>query len=274
MRSIVVPVNFAPNAANAARYAADIALAIGADLHLIYVMQIPASVSEVPLPESVYDTMRDSGYELLGDLESELNKRTTGKVAVTTNMEIGGSTEGKIEGYCKRHKPFLVVMGATGDTLETVINGSTTVRAIRHLPYPVLVIPPKAKFQAIKKIVVACDREDIDSGMPDNMAFLKELSELLKAQLVVVHVLTDREESSAEAVEEYNVWKKEVAAFHPEMHFIRRARVEDGINDYLAAHEADWLMVFPKSHSVLEFHKSRTKQIVQSCVVPIMSLHE
>lgn len=273
MRSIVVPVNFAPNAANAARYAADIALAIGANLHLIYVMQIPASVSEVPLPESVFDTMRDSGYELLTDFQTKLTKRTGGKVGIATDLEIGG-TEAKIESYCKQIKPFMVIMGASGDTLANVINGSTTVRAVRHLPYPVLVIPADAKFEAIKKIVVACDKEDIDSGMPDNMTFLKELSELLKARLVVVHVLTDSEESSAEAIEEYNVWKKGVAAFHPEMHFVRRPRVEDGINDYLASHEADWLMVFPKSHSVLEFHKSRTKQIVQSCTVPVMSLHE
>jgi nucleotide-binding universal stress UspA family protein len=273
MRSIVVPVNFAPNASNAARYAADIALAIGADLHLIYVFQIPSSVSEVPLPESVFDTMRDSGYELLNDLQTELTKRTAGKVRVTTDLEIGG-IEAKIESYCKQQHPFLVVIGASGHTMENVINGSTTVRAIRYLPYPVLVIPVGAKFQSIKKIVVACDREDIDSGMADNMAFLKELSGLLKARLVVLHVLTNGEESSAEATEEYNVWKKEVEAFNPEMHFVRRPRVEDGINDYLASHQADWLMVFPKSHSVLEFHKSRTKQIVQACVVPIMSLHE
>lgn len=273
MRSIVVPVNFAPNAANAARYAADIALAIGADLHLIYVFQIPASASEVPLPESVFDTMRDGGYEMLNDLQTELSKRTTGKITIKTDLEIGG-TEAKIESYCKQIKPFLVVMGASGHNLENVINGSSTVRAIRHLPYPVLVIPVGAKFQAIKKIVVACDREDIDSGMPDNMTFLKELSGLLKARLVVVHVLTNAEESSAKATEEYNVWKKEVNAFNPEIHFIRRPRVEDGIKDYLASHETDWLMVFPKSHSVLEFHRSRTKQIVETCAVPVMSLHE
>jgi nitrate reductase NapAB chaperone NapD len=158
--------------------------------------------------------------------------------------------------------------------MENILNGSTTVRAIRRLPYPVLVIPVDAKFHSISKIVVACDREDIDSGLPDNLAFLKELSGLLKARLVVVHVLTNGEESAAEFTEEYNVWKNEIEAFNPEIHFVRRPRVEDGINDYLAGHEADWLMVFPKTHSVLEFHKSRAKQIVQTCAVPVMSLHE
>jgi nucleotide-binding universal stress UspA family protein len=260
MRSIVVPVNFAPNAANAARYAADIALSIGADIHLIYVFQIPTSVSEVPLPDSVFESLRDNGYELLNTLQTELTKRTSGQVRVTTELEIGG-IEARIESYCKVEKPFLVVLGASGHTLESVVNGSTTVRAIRHLPYPVLVIPTNATFQAISKIVVAADREDIDGGMPDKISYLKELSGLLKARLIVVHVQTDGEESAAEA-------------FNPEIHFVRRPRVEDGINDYLAGHEADWLMVFPKSHSVLEFHKSRAKQIVATCAVPVMSLHE
>jgi nucleotide-binding universal stress UspA family protein len=273
MRTILIPVNFAPNAANAARYAADIALATGAGLHLLHVFQIPASVSEIPLPESVYTTMRDNGLELLNHLQTELTRRTAGNVQITTALAIG-ETDAKIASYCQQHPPFLVVMGATGHTLENVITGSTTVRAIRHLPYPVLVIPMDASFHSIKKIVVACDREDIDSGMPDNLAFLKELSGLLKARLVVVHVLTDGESSAAEATEEYNIWKNKVETFNPEIHFVRRPRVEDGITDYLATHEADWLMVFPKTHSVFEFHKSRTKQIVQTCAVPVMSLHE
>ena len=273
MRSIIVPVNFTPNAANAARYAADLALTIGADLHLIYVFQIPASVSQVPLPDSAFDALRDNGNDLLDNFKTDLTNRTNGKLPITTELAIG-NTEAKIESYCKQLKPFLVVMGASGHTLETIITGSTTVRAIRHLPYPVLVIPVNARFRAISRIVVACDKEDIDSGIPDNIAFLRQLSGLLKARLAVVHVLTNGEESAAEAVEEYNVWKKGVAAFQPEIHFVRRPHVEDGINEYLASHEADWLMVFPKSHSLLEFHKSHTKQIVQTCAVPVMSLHE
>ncbi|HWB90330.1 MAG TPA: universal stress protein [Puia sp.] len=273
MRSIVAPVNFSANASNAARYAADMALAIGAGLHLIYVFQVPASVSEVPLPESVFDEMRDGGLELLDDLKAELTKRTAGKIKITTDLEIGG-VEAEIKAFCKRQNPFLVIMGASGHQLENVLDGSATVRAVRRLPYPVLVIPENATFRTVKKIVLACDKEDIDGGMSDNMTFLKEISGLMKAELIVLHVLTNREESAAGAIEEYNVWKKEVSAFHPEIHFIRRPRVDEGINDYLASHESDWLMVFPKSHSLLEFHRSRAKQIVQTCAVPVMSLHE
>jgi nucleotide-binding universal stress UspA family protein len=273
MRSIVVPVNFTANSANAARYAADLALVVGADIHLIHVFQIPVSVSEVPMPESVFEELRDNGIELLAGLQAELTSRTSGKIAIITDMETGG-VETKIETYCKDKKPLLVVMGTSGESLQNGLSGSTTVRETRHLPYPILVVPHTAKFHAVEKIVVACDREDIDSGMPATLPFLKELSELLGARLEVVHVLTNGEESAAEAAEEYNVWKKEVRAFNPKMHFIRRPKVEEGISDYLEGHGADWVMVFPKSHSVLEFHRSRSKQVLQHCLVPVMSVHE
>ncbi len=90
MRSIVVPVNFSPNSANAARYAADLGMAIGVDIHLINVFEIPVSLSEVPMPESVFQELRESCTEQLDELRAELVRRTTGKIAITTDMETGG----------------------------------------------------------------------------------------------------------------------------------------------------------------------------------------
>ena len=273
MRSIIVPVNFTANSANAARYAGDLALTIGADIHLIYVFQIPVSASEVPLPESVFEEMLDNGQELLTGIKADLTAQTAGKVVVTTTLE-RGEVEPKIETFCKERKPLPVVMGATGDSLENVLTGSNTARALRHLPYPILVVPVGSKFREVGTIVVACDKEDVDSGMPDTIPFLKELSELMGARLEVVHVLTNSEESAAEAIEEYNVWKKEAKAFQPEICIVRRRSVEEGIKEYLKDNSADWVMVFPKRHSVLEFHRSQSSQIIHHSAVPVLSVHE
>ncbi len=273
MRSIVVAVNFTTNSANAARYAADMAMVIGTDIHLINVFQIPISISEVPLPESIFQELRDNSLELLGGLQAELTKRVSGKARIFTYLEMG-AIEAKLDDFCKMRKPLLVVMGATGDSIPSILDGSNTARALSRLSYPILVVPAGAQFCSVAKIVMACDREDIDSGMPDTLPFLQEMSALLGATLEVVHVLTNGEESAAEAAEEYNVWKKEAAALAPELHFVRQPRVEDGLSEYLEHHHADWVMVFPKSHSVLEFHRSRSKMIVEHCMVPVMSVHE
>ena len=57
-------------------------------------------------------------------------------------------------------KPFLVVMGASGQTLDAVAAGSRTGKAMRHLPSPSLIVPGKATFHAIRKIVLACELDD------------------------------------------------------------------------------------------------------------------
>lgn len=273
MQSIVVPVNFTADSANAARYAADMARAIGAEIHLINVFEIPVSVSQVPLPESVFQGLRENSLQLLSGLQAELTIRTVNQVPIFTNLEIG-SIESRLEAFCESRKPLLVVMGATGNHLPSILDGSNTATALRRLSYPILVVPAGAIFHPVEKIVLACDREDIDSGMPDTLPFLQKLGDLLGARLEVLHVLTTGEESAAEAVGEYNVWKTEAAVLAPELHFVRQPRVEDGLTEYLGRHPADWVMVFPKSHSALEFHRSRSRKIMGHCLVPVMSVHE
>ena len=273
MRSIVVPVNFTETSACAARYAADMAMTIKAEVHLVYVFQPPVSAAEIPLPESVYEEMRDSGLELLQELSDQLVKHTNGAVKVFTDLEIGGIGP-RLEAFCQFRDPYLVIMGASGNGLENILEGSHTIRAMRRMHYPVLVVPPKTQWHPVRKIVVACDKEDIDGGLAGTLPFLDDVSQLMNARLEILHVITDNEDSAAEAIAEYNIWKKDVKALAPELHFVHQTKVQNGVSDYLEIHKADWLMVFPKSHSFLEFHRSRAKQIVLSCAIPVMSVHE
>ena len=273
MRTIIVPVNFSKNSNNAAHYAADLARTIGAALNLVHVFQTPMVISEVPMPEYALKEMRETNLSLLKDLAADLLKRTDGKIKVSIDMEIG-AIDKKIESFCVYKKTFMVVMGASSHSLQNTLNGSTTIRALRHLPYPLLVIPENAVFQPVKSIVVACDREDIDVGIPTFLSTLREMTQLLGARLELLHVLTTGKEMAAETAGEYNSWKETAKTMAPELHFIRQSKVEDGILDYLQNHEADWLMVFPKKHFVLEFHNSHSRQIVLTCSLPVMSIQE
>jgi nucleotide-binding universal stress UspA family protein len=273
MRTIVVPVNFSPNSINAAYYAADMARTIGAEINLISVMQSPAATSGLPMPGYAFEEMRDSNYDLLTSLSAELLKRTNNQVEVSVALEIGG-VQNKLETFCGNKRTFLVVMGASAGSPQNNLQETNAVSTIRHLPYPVLIIPANTSFHAVKKILLACDQEDIDSGMPVAVPFLKEISELMGAVLEVVHVLVNEKETEREGVAAYDFWKKNVTGLATEMHFIRQPMIEEGIYHYSETSAADWLMIFPKHHALLEFHKSRTKQIIMHCPLPLLSLHE
>jgi nucleotide-binding universal stress UspA family protein len=258
MRSIVVPVNFTAKSVNAARYAADLALATGAELHLIHVLQAPATVKEKPLPYYVWREMRDGSYTRLKDLRDKLAGRTGGKVSVATTLETG-DVASKLQDFCRLRQPWLVIMGKG---------------AMYHLPYPVLSIPENEGFLGIRKIAVACDLEDIFSGIAEVLPFLNDLHELLGAHLELIHVIPDGEQNTEGVRLEFIAWKKQVADLEPELHFVRQSRIEEGIGQFLQDHGADWLLVLPKKYAVLQFHKSRAKQIELHCAVPVMSLHE
>ncbi|MBS1663393.1 MAG: universal stress protein [Bacteroidetes bacterium] len=273
MKQIVVPVNFTANSLNAARYAADMAAAIGGELHLVYVVQYPLTMSDIIMPDYIFEEMQQSGKEQLRNLADQLTERTLSIVPIITNMELG-SVEVKLEEYCRQVNPFVVVMGASGHSLENAFAGSTTVRAMRRLPYPLLVIPENATYHIVKKIVLACDLEDLGGGVPASISFFKELKSLFGSRFELVNVTTRAEAGIGQATFQFDSWKDRLKEIFPDLRFIHTEHIAEGVKHYLSDNQADWLMVFPKKHSFVDFHTSQSKKLLHDSIVPVMSLHE
>src|SRR5579872_304733 len=272
MKPIVVPVNFSAASNHAARYAADLATMTGGKLHLIHILQIPPTFSEYPMPESAFEALRDSASDRLKSLAGELVKRTAARVPVETDIKIG-SVDSNLRKYCESVKPFVIVMGAAGSPLDRFLSGSATLDALRHLPIPLLVVPEGIDFQKPGRILLACDLEEIRTGMADGIGFLIELKALFGSQFEVVNVTTPGDEGKGQAEFAFSAWRARLKEIHPELHFVHDSTVVHGIDEYLKEHPADWLVVFPKRHSFYELHQSRTKKIVLHSHLPIMSIH-
>ncbi|MDP4149743.1 MAG: universal stress protein [Bacteroidota bacterium] len=274
MKSIVAPVNFTANSGNAARYAADLALAIQADLHLFHALQIPVSVADVPMPNHVFEELEAGAKTTLSQLREELVQRTGGKIRVSVHMEVG-SVEHNIEEFCRRKTPFAIVMGTSGHSLERFFSGSHLPAAIRHLPYPLIVVPKDTEFHPIKKILVACGLTDMAEGIPVATSFLKELKDHFDCHFDVINICTPRQDdqSEAEATFQFNSWKDRLQEAYPEVHFVKMNKVEEGIEEYVSKHPTDIIMVFPRRHGLLEFHRSHSKQLAMHSNVPVMSIH-
>lgn len=257
MRSIVVAVDFTASAVNAAHYAADLALAMQTDIHLLHVFEVPVIPAEAPVG-CVFDEMEKNARDLLDSLSADLQNRTRRQVTITAVLEIG-SPVSKIGEFCKREKPLLTVMGTPG---------------IRTLPCPVLVVPPGAMFRAIRKIAIACDLTELQQSMPVSLTFLKDLKDIFACHFEVISVATEKASRKENADFELYQWKEWAKDVIPELHFIKAASIDDGIRDYLLDHDIDWLMVFPKHHGLWEFHQSQSKKILLNCPVPVISIHE
>ena len=273
MKSIIVPVNFSPCAINAARYAADFALAIKADLHLIHVIQVPVSSAEMLMTESVYQEMVDSANISLKELQVELIRRTHEKIGIDTSVE-AGSLSTNVANLCNELQPCTVVLGATGPTIEKFLAGSPVASLLHRLKYPVLVVPEDLPFRHFRRILMACDLEDINSGMAHSLPLLKDLRTYFGSRFDIVTVEKPQVTSNEPPIFKSGAWKEQLKELYPEVHCIQNQRVDDGILEYLGYNNADLILVFPKKHGLFDFHVSQSRKLAQHSPIPVLSLHE
>jgi nucleotide-binding universal stress UspA family protein len=272
MKSIVVPVNFSPCADNAAHYAAALAETIRADLHLIHVIQVPANSAELVMTQYLYESMVESAGISLKELQVEITRRTNHRVKIEVHLEAGG-VSAKVKELCRELQPYAIVLGATGRTFEKFLVGSPVSSLLHNLDYPVFVVPETYSFHPFRRILLACDLEEIGAGIPYSLPLLKGLREQFGSRFDIVTVGTQKVRTEDLHVLDSVGWKTKLKELYPELHYVQGSKVEDGILDYLTHNEADLIMVFPKKHGFFEFHASQSRKVAQHSPVPVLSVH-
>ena len=88
MKTIVVATDFSPAALNAGNYAAELALAIKADILLLHIYNIPVGYSGVPLTVNVED-IRKIADDNVNELKEQLVSKMEGKINVNAKIRLG-----------------------------------------------------------------------------------------------------------------------------------------------------------------------------------------
>jgi hypothetical protein len=255
MNPIVVPVDFNPPSLNAARYAADLAVSLTTDLQLLLVRRRSADKLLTP---AVTDEILHSGLEGLQSLAAELGQRTAAKIKIGWDQRTGKPGE-QIKAFCLETSASLLVASEPVD---------------RRISVPQLIVPDQVHFHPVHTIAIACDQDDILSGMHEQMPFLGELNSRLGCQFELVHVIRDDGGSIGQMTQDYNDWKTRPSFLSAKLNFVRQEAPQNGIREYLKTHQADWLIVLPKRHGWIEFHDSEAKHISQTRDLPVLSLYE
>jgi nucleotide-binding universal stress UspA family protein len=273
MKTIIVPTDYSPAATNAVNYAADMALAIKADLVLVHVYQIPIAVGDMPLALVSVEEMQKSEEERIALLKADVEHITSGKINVTTETRLGSIID-ELENICNSTKPFAIIMGTTGlSAIERTLYGSTTLSVIKHLTRPVICVPKGKEYGAgIKKIGFACDLQDVEDFTPFEQIthFVKELN----AELHILNV--EHQEPKPDHAEQTAILGTAISEMNPQFHFIDHKDIEDGINEFAEENNLDLVIAIPKKHKLLEklFKPSSTKQLVFESHIPVMCIHE
>ena len=274
MKTIVVPTDFSAISNNAMNYAAGMARETGASLMLFHAYQVPVSMTDVPIVLVSVEELQKNADSKMADVKKRVEQETGDGLKIYTETKLGDAID-ELENLCQKIKPFAVVMGTKGATgLERVLFGSTTLSAIKHLTWPVIVVPPGKEYSSIKKAGFACDFREVAATTP--IKPIKDFVKEVGAELHVLNVDFHNKHFKPDTPEQSMFLHQVLEELHPKYDFIESEKIEEGINKFADENGLDLVITIPKKHKLLEglFKKSHTSELVFHSHVPIMCVHE
>lgn len=273
MKLIIAPTDFSAISDNAIRYATDMAVAMGTNLMLVNVYQLPISFSEVPLVTISIDEIRKISEDKLAEIKHDIESITENKIKIYTESRLGDVSE-EITKLTDTLAPFAIVMGTRGTTgTGRFFMGSNSISVISKVGVPVFIIPPGVRFKPFKKVGLATDLKEVVDHTP--VAKIRELVQFFNAELHVLNVDYHRKHFTPSTPEETLNMDSLLAGMNPLYDFIEDKDIDQGLNDFAEKNDLDLVITLPKKHSMLErfFEKSTTRELIHETHIPIMCIH-
>ena len=196
MKNILVAIDFSEISQRALAHAAALARIFGATVYGAHV--VPFDKNPFAEPESAELALRQAGLsakEQIGKMFSQ-----AGISAGDSQILVGdGDVGGVIAGLVREHSADLLVVGTTGrQGLEKVLLGSVAEELIRSSPCPVLSIGPDVADKAPATIASIVCGIDFSPESLHAAPYAFRLARMFAAQVTVVHVAREPEESAVE----------------------------------------------------------------------------
>jgi len=270
MKTVIAAVDFTRGSLNAARYAVDLASAINAEVLLVNVVQLPISVSEIPVSAQSWDQMIDESEDELKKLGEELAQRVNRKVKIDTKVPVGPVSY-MLQQEAQERNAFAVITGTdSASSLQHLFLENHALSAVHRFSVPVVVVPGGVSFKQIRRIVLAADLERVEKA--SSLQILGEWVNILKAKLDIVDVV--RKNQGVGGTEAKVAIPKELNAFNPQLHLLHEDTVKEGIDHYIEQTQPDLLVVLPGNYGFIGglFHTSTSKQLIRHPLVPVLSI--
>ncbi len=196
MKTIMVLTDFSKRAEHAAEYAWQLALFLKADLLFYNAYQVPQELAleTAILPDIYgdYSIMEEESKENLQTLTRRLKKKfqTSGQeqepFVLCENGE--GNLADNVEILLRQYNVWLIVMGdKSGENFFShLIIGSDSNRMVKKANRPMLIIPEKAQFRQLSRIIFASD--SLNNSALEALDFLIDVVCPFNAEIVITHV--------------------------------------------------------------------------------------
>jgi nucleotide-binding universal stress UspA family protein len=167
------------------------------------------------------------------------------------------------------YKPDLIITGINeSNGFEQWLIGSSSVNLVKKAICPIMIVPPNADANTIKKIGYATDLENVENSTP--VRLLETLCSRHQASLDLVHYGMDyREDQKA-------IQMDLLADCRPRFHALEGYNFRDVMTRFVEDEEIDLLVVLSRKHGWLAnlFRQSHTEDLAFHTTVPVLAIHE
>ncbi|AVR47013.1 universal stress protein [Christiangramia fulva] len=264
MKTIIVATDFSAEAENALNYAASFAQKVGARIIIFNSFTIPSHFGNSLLPAEALIGLEEENQELL-KLKCE---SLASRFGIETHYESSMMSEvpEELKWLYKKYEADLIVMGMTEKALDQDLFGNTTTSAIRKHSYPVLTVPPEAKFNGIRNILFAYD--DVVEGRQQISDKIKLLADFFKAKIEIFHVNRNlKKECSRTILQEFEGSDYDFKEIKSDM-------ILNEIRQEIKTLPADLLVMIPQKYNFWEsiIHRSKTRIMASESAIPVLSI--
>lgn len=275
MKRIVLPTDFSDNAFEAIRYALLVLKDIKCTFFLFHTYTPPVYQTEYLLGSpglfGLGDRIKETSLTQLEQLKDRLenqykNPNHSFMIHTAFNTLVNELME-----TIETEAIDMVIMGTTGATgAKEILFGSNAVHVIKKAKCPVIVVPPKFEYEALKEILFPTDY-DIEY-QKDKIEALLTIAKLHKSRINVMHVRTGL---ALNTVQHKN--KKQLQKLLGNMsvfHDMPDNEIINAINEFQLKTRINLLVMVQNKHTFLErlFIEPVIKKIGFHITVPFMVL--
>ncbi len=275
MKNILVPTDFSDVAKNALSFAIKIARPLKGKITLLHT--VPPVLVANDMGSFMYPDNFDEkiGVELNKKMD-ELIEVSDIQHVVAEKKIIKGLLKDSISDIIENEKIDLVVAGTKGAKgLESFFFGTNAVDIFESVKCPVLIVPEKAHYHSIKKILYATD---FQYGDVHEIKKLCEIAKPFNAQIIVTHVNTSSNSFAED--EETLDWFAEIGDSFIDYNnivykLLFNKNVVDAIEHFASEQNVDIVCLSTLEKGFFEklTSKSNTKTLAYNSQIPLLALH-
>lgn len=274
MKTILCPTDFSKSSENAVKYAAALARLYKSKIVLMHAYETPVIYTDVTVSsvQIDYELLRETALKQLRKFYAKIIE-TVKDVSFELILQQGLPSARTVEIAIEKKADMIIMASTASSQLQRFLIGSNASRVLRDAPCKVMLIPPKARFTGIKKIVFTTDMSDGNLTASHQIA---DFAQMFRAELIFLNV-----DNRTLMHDESDL----IRMTHRIKQFIRYPKmkgfvctdlnVADGITFFLKSEKADCLAMATHHRKFLQAiaNPSITKRVSYRTDIPLLVTH-